>query len=266
MSIYETVKGEINEMIGSAQAFAPKSKKPTATEAVQAKQMAIKMLGLSVLAVMRLKKNMTFLRIYNILDNFTKSTHKIVDPVSSKVTEAYARFTIQEAELGGGSIGSKIVQFSDTNMSSTDQFANYAKEQQQKKLGNHVAFKNVNVKLLHAVKPNWYVNIVSKERDSSEISKAMFKDKTEQAVAVMNITGMKINPTKLVDSFERTWKERDLFQREAPPQPGQQPQQPGRPQGASQPGSQPAQQMQQPAGQPQKPTVNTMNQVGNQGQ
>ena len=234
LQVYELIKTEIGDMVGSVQAFLPKGKKPSNQEMMQAKQMAIKMLGLAVIAVMRLKKNMTFLRIYNVLDNFTKSTHKIVDPVSSKVTEAYARFTIDEAELGGGSIGRKIVQFSGGDMSQKDQFATYAYEQRQKKKGNNVAFKNINVKLLNSIKPNWYVNIISKERDTSELSKAMFRDKIEQGQMVTQITGMPMNPTKVVDAFERTWKERDLFQRDAPAQmaSGQQPGQGQPPQGA----------------------------------
>lgn len=217
-AVMQLIESKISEFIGATPLPAGSGgKKQTATEIMQAKSAAVKMLGLAVLAVMRLKKNLTYLRIDNVLENYSKPTGKKYDPIGKKVKDIYATLSVNDTEVSEGKNGKRIIKFMDRDLEEKEQRDIYNHELKTAGQGSPESVRTVNIKKLNDIKVDWYVNIVQKEKDSSELAKAMFNDKLNEGVQVSQITGQQINPEKLTESFERTWQVKDFFQK-APPQ------------------------------------------------
>jgi len=214
-AMLEFIETKTNEFIGTSVLQSMPTKRMTATEIIQQQKQAIKMLGLSVLAAMRLVRNLTYLRIYNILENDIKPVKKQFNTFNKQTENVYRSFTIHEAKIDGDKLGKKVIGFMDRSLNREEQEAIYEKEQDEYRSGNLVRYKVINNKKLREVRPNWYVTVVNKERDSSELSKAMFTEKIAQAVSIMNVTGRRLNSDTVIESFEKTWQDKNLFEKSA---------------------------------------------------
>jgi 3-phenylpropionate/cinnamic acid dioxygenase small subunit len=162
---------------------------------------------------MRLVRNLTYLRIYNILENDITPVKRHFNTFNEQLENVYKSFTINEATIDGENKGKKVIGFMDRSLNREEQEAIYSKEMDEYNKGNLVRYKVINVKLLREIRPNWYVTVINKERDSSELSKAMFTEKIAQAASIMQLTGKQLNGDAVVESFERTWQDRNLFQK-----------------------------------------------------
>jgi hypothetical protein len=257
LSMLNLIEGKIGDFIGQS-APLNQTKRMTSREVQDTQKNAIKMLGLAIFAAMRVKRNMTFLRIYNILENMTKPTGKRMNKLDKKVQNVYRRFTINNADIDENKKGKKLIQMIDKNLSPEQMSSVYQFEQSESKKGNLIRVRFINIEDLNNVKVNWFVSVVNKERDSSELARAQFADKIKQGSQITQLTQRPMNANKLIEGFEKVWNARDLFEKQAPQQSQQQ--QPG--QGQGQPGdkSQIASQMLKQGGaQPQPhPSVNTL--------
>ena len=264
MNVLQFVESKTAEFMGQSMPSQSKGKQ-TATEIVQRQKEAINMLGLSMISAMMLVKNATYLRIYNELENSTKLLGREFDPFTNKMQNIYRKFTIGDTNLSNGSMGKKVVQFMDRTPSRDElNQVRIHENQQLEKTGVMTKLKFINWKKLNALKVNWFVSVISKERDSSELAKVMFTDKLNNIAQVSQLTGRPVNPDKIIEETERIFKAKDLFQKQAPQSNGGQ-MGAGQPQagqgGANQSlqeQSQQGQQMKQGFGSPsQVPSINT---------
>lgn len=259
MSMMQLIEQKTNEFLGTAavQTMEQKKGKSSATAIVSAQKEAVKMLGFAVLAVIRLKKNLTYLRIYNILENETQPTGKRKNELTGKIENTYKQFTVHEAALSNNRVGKKIVQFTDKPITDETSEQIYQAEREHQMQGEDVGIIILNAEQLRDVVDNWYVSVTQKDKDSSELSKAMFKDQLGQAQAISQMTQRPMNPDKLIESFERKWGVKDMFQKQPPQQPGG-PQNPGQEQPGSEAGNQLKNGANASGGGPKAPSLNTM--------
>ena len=228
-SFHDLVEKKINEFVGTSQIEPLQNKSATtATELVLAQKHAMKMLGLAVLGAMRLKSHLAIMRVKNILANYTKGSGKSVDPITKKLRTMYASFALEDTDLGNGAVGTKRIMFGDQPISREQKLSEFAQEERSKDEGKPVRFKHVNIPALKNIKAHFYANVVPKENESSQLDKIRFMDKLKQMGMVTQITGLPVNPGKVVEGFEKVHKDRGLFQKEAPqPMMGQPQQQQG---------------------------------------
>lgn len=216
MAMFDLIEKKTNEFIGTMQQEPLQGKSQvTATELVLAQKNAVKLLGLSVLACMRLKERLALLRVKNILNNYTKPVGKEVDPITKAVKDIYARFTLTDANLREGE-GERVIQFADRGLTEPEKLTLFDREQELKKKGKNIEFKVVNVNKLKDLELYFYATVTSKPRESSELEKAMVMEKIQQGIAITNVTGRRMNANKLVRGFERAWREKDFFEKEPP--------------------------------------------------
>lgn len=212
------IEEKVEEFVGVSKQFqgleTPGDK--TATEAIEQLKRALKMLGLSVALALRIKRDMTFLRIYNILENYTKPMGKKLNPLTNKVEEVYQKFTRSDAMLSTGKRGRKILQFTDKSLTREDQEKIYDLETQLETQGQPTEIRNINIKLLRELPINWYVVVNQKQKEGSALDKAMFTNQVSQAAQLSQIAGRPLNGDKLIEDFEFLWKTKDLF-KAAPP-------------------------------------------------
>lgn len=212
-AMLQFIEQKTNEFIGTSVLMSSPTKRMTATEIIQQQKQAIKMLGLAVIAAMRLVRNLTYLRIYNILENDITPVKRNFNTFNNQLENVYKSFTINDATIDGEKKGKKIIGFMDRSLNREEQEAIYSKQMDEYSKGNLIRYKVINIKRLNEIRPNWYVTVINKERDSSELSKAMFTEKIGQAASIMQLTGKQLNADAVVESFERTWQDRNLFQK-----------------------------------------------------
>ena len=221
MTMFDLIEKKTNEFIGTSQTEPLQGKtQVTATELRLAQQNAIKMLGLSVLAVRRLKERLGLLRVAIGLANYTKPVGKEFDPITNKIKDVYARFSIANADVDGQS-GERVIQLADRSLNKEEKDIMFQAEQDLKKRGRNVEYKVVNVKALQDLELYFYVNVVSKPLESSDLDKALMTEMLNQGSIISQITGRPMKSNKIIDKFERVYKEHDLFEKEAPTSLGQ---------------------------------------------
>lgn len=253
IGMYELIQKKTEEFIGAGDMQQGlEGNQKTATETMELQKNFLKSLGWAVLGAIRMREEMTYLRIYNILQNGLDPIDKRLDPISKKTENIYRKFTLKGAELDGGRDGTKIIGLNDKQLGPQEIGEMYDYEKEQEKLGKHVRVKSVNINMLRSVPIIWETRAVAKQRDSSSLDRVMFSDRLNQAIPVGQIAQRTINGQKLVEDFERTWGVKEWFNKiETQPmqQPGMQPGMEQSVQGGSD--------IQTP-GQPQKPSLNTL--------
>ena len=253
VAMYNLITQKTEEFIGAGNLQQGlQSGADTATETLEMQKNFIKSLGFAIFAVKRMKRDMTYLRIYNILENMTSPVGKELDPLTNKVKDIYERFTLSESSIEGRT-GKKVIDFSDQSLNRDQLYQLKDKEDKEEKKGNLVRYKIINVKKLLEIPLTWFVNIVQSNPPGSALDKIMFKDKMAQAMPISQIAGQPLNGDKLIEDFERTWNANDWFSKNVvPPMTNQMGQGQG---GQSQMGSQLKQGAMFPT---QKPSVNNL--------
>ena len=69
----------------------------------------------------------------------------------------------------------------------------------------------MNVEKLRQIPYIWQNIVQQTEKEGTSLQRLMFTDKLNQAVSISQITGRPLNPDKIIDSFERIWKVKDMF-------------------------------------------------------
>lgn len=191
----------------------------TATEIQQLQKQFSIQLGNAVGAVMAMKRDLTYLRLYNILEHVVKPTGKKLNPMNQKIQDIFMQFTREETDLGAGRRGQKRVIFTDEDVlpdiDAEEKF--YEKyEKPKEKVGQDIRYYFINVKKLKEIAVNWFITVNQSMKDSEALDKVMFTDSLQQATAVATLSGRPLNGDALVQEFGQVWKRKDWFQREAP--------------------------------------------------
>lgn len=210
------IEDKVKEFIGQSDASQGLGEKgnPTATEINYLQQQALKNLGLAVYAFISYTKKSDFLRLFNILENYTSPIDKGYDELREKIVDIYQRFTLNDAEVGNKR-GQKIMKFIDRDLTDLEQEGVYQYEKEQEAIGKPIKVRYINVKKLRSVKIIWFMSVNQKFRENSALNKAMFTDKLNQALSVSQVTGIPLNGNKIVEDFERLWEAKDFFNKQA---------------------------------------------------
>ena len=213
--MFQLITEKIDEFVGSygVQPTAGTGEM-TATQIVEQQKQSMKMLGLSVLACIRMKREMTYLRIWNVFEHYLDPVGKTPDVVTGKLKDKYRSFTISEATLEEGKSGKKIIAFTDEEPSDEVKQSMFQAEKESDKSGESVRFHLLHVEQLKNFPLTWYVSVNPQERQSGALDRVLFSDQLNQGSAVTQITGRQMNADKLIDNFESTWKAKGLFERE----------------------------------------------------
>jgi len=225
-NMYNLIEEETARFIGTGklQEGGSESGEQTATEVQQLQVNSVKNLFLIVAAFSRAKRDFTYLRVYNLLENFVKPKRREMDYQTNKLRDVYAKFTINNVLFENGKKGKKIVQFVDKPITREEKENMFAFEQKEESEGRPLKIRAVNVKELKAIPLFWSVTVNPQPRDGSQLEKVLYKDKLEQAVGIETASQgqKKVNWDKMADDMENTWNTSDLFKKEAPQDLGQQ--------------------------------------------
>ncbi len=219
-AMFDLITRKTEEFIGQNALQNVKSR-TSATQIMEMQKQATKMLGLTVYAVMRAKRDMTFLRIYSILEEYIKPIGKTV--LGDKIELVYRKFTLQNSKFENDTSGKKVIHFMDKSLKPEDEQAIFKHEENMASIGEPLRIQIINIKELRNVEVFWHVVVNATERDGSALSKAMFTDQLNQGAAIAKLSGRQINADTFIERFETTWKIKNTFA----PMPSSQPDQAG---------------------------------------
>lgn len=155
----------------------------TARQIIEQKQQSLMKIGLSVLAVISLERQLSWLRIKNIMRHWTEA----VDERAVKIKDAlqtiskYRSVSVDSA-FEDGEKGIREIRFSEDLPESGQIFA---EEKLRKDLtGKNYRINYLNPKLYKNLNYRFYIEIVPTEKSTSDLKAAMFDDFVRSALAL----------------------------------------------------------------------------------
>jgi hypothetical protein len=214
-SMFQLITQKAEEFIGSANIQnQPGTGDMTATQIIELQKTSIKMLGQIVLAVVRLKRDATFLRLYSIFEEYLEPLEEEVD--GDSVKRQYRHFEVSNGRTASGEIIHKFIVLLDKTLSQKDLYdVQEYEEQESKKKGKPVRYSFLNVDEMKAMSFMYHVEVTPEQRDSSSLDKVLFQDKLSQASQISQLTQKPLNADKLIADYETTWKTKGMFQSDA---------------------------------------------------
>lgn len=215
MAMLEKINALLQEQVGVSdqlQGLDTGSAK-TATESMQLRQQALKQIGLVVIGAVRLYRECAYLRLYNILTNYTDVIGSVINPENEAVEDLYRHFVADDVMLENGRRGRKEIFLTDKPLSPDDEEEIYNYENEQEKKGDLVRVHTLDIKKLASIDMDFYCVVAPKEQEGSMMDKAYLSDALNQASTISQLTGRRLNADKAIESFENVWRKKDWFEK-----------------------------------------------------
>jgi len=167
---------------------------PTATEVSTVVQQAKQRLGIVIFGFMQLHLNLDTLRLYNVLDNYTKPIGDKVNALKTGLEKKYKTVTV-ERSMGEQGYGVKKIQFTpdlkpprdlyaEANGLTFDEGGNVIDENPPKR---PMKITQINPEVLRNIPMRWYGEVEITEKESSAQERVLF---TDQLVTAAKLFGL----------------------------------------------------------------------------
>jgi hypothetical protein len=170
----------------------------TATQIVELQRQARIMLGITVLAATLLEKKLAYLRIDNLMANWFDPIDKVFDTAREILVNRY-RVVSRKRMIGKDGLGMRFIV--PVEEAYTPQQVRDQEDKMEKSLGMPVRMTLIKAKELKQANYIWVANVSAKEKKSSEMSKMMFQEMINQAIAL----GLTLNPQYVEEQFADVW-------------------------------------------------------------
>ena len=184
----------------------------TATEVLELQRQAQISLGLLLLSVSLMEEKLAWLRLQNILTNWTKPVDKTVDEATGQIMNVYRQITIDDVDVDGKQ-GSMLIQFEDgkpefKNKKEVEAFYRKRQEQSMMLLNEEARQKNPIKKLtidrtiMRQLMFNFKIRVNPSQQDSDNLNKILF---TEEFAQGMQFFGQDLNREYYKKKFAAVW-------------------------------------------------------------
>jgi len=174
--------------------------KPTATQIVELQRQARIMMGILILAATLLEKKLASKRLMILLENWFSPIDTQVDEARKALKNRY-RIVSRKRNIGEEGQGIRLT-IPTKEMPSSEELMSM-EDRMKKKIGMPVRIIALSPKEIQSVKLTWVINIVPKDKRSSEMSKLMFGAEARDALEL----GLRLNPDWLEERFAEVWEE-----------------------------------------------------------
>jgi hypothetical protein len=161
---------------------------PTATEISTVTQQAKQRLGLIIFGFIQFHQNLDMLRLYNILENYTKPTGEKVGEISGKLENKFRTVTVNK-EIDGRGQGLKKIEFTD-NLASPAQLYDMEEGITRDEFGapsmvqppkQPQKITQISPLVLRSIPYNWFPESMPTEKETSYASRIRFEDSLVKA-------------------------------------------------------------------------------------
>jgi hypothetical protein len=181
-NMYQMIQDNLNKKTVSETFQGQASgQRTTATEILEMQRQAQIALGLVLFAVQRMEEKASYLRLYNILENWTKPIDTKIDETKGRLVKKYKSITIEDVNVEG-KMGSMKVNFIDKVPNVMEQ-ERMRQEMMAEEKRSKTPYKRVDISLplLRMLKYNFVIKVNPSERQSSNLAKVLFREELEQA-------------------------------------------------------------------------------------
>jgi hypothetical protein len=206
------------------------SKGTTAREIVEMKQQSMVKIGMVMLGVVNLEKRMAWLRIYNILRNWTKPVDKRMEEVEGKLEEVNEYRTVDvEDEFENGQKGRRVIEMTDKEPLPQPEQVMAEEEVTEYYTGEKIRKTYINPKVLQSLKYKWQVNIEPTEKQTGMLKAAKYEEFLQKVMAIFAPLGKMPNVDYAADRMallndenpEQFWQAPQPQMPQMPGMPGQ---------------------------------------------
>jgi hypothetical protein len=180
---FEFIKGIVDQKsVSPAFMGENTSGRQTATEILEMKKQQMMKLGLVIWGVISLERQLSWLRIYNILANWTKEQDKKVNAITGKLESVFKAISV-DTQLEDTQTGRKIIQF-------TPDAGEYSSEsimEEENMLSQNLRMPVRKVYISPEVakmRNYWYIIINPTEKDSSDLQRILFKQDIQDSMVL----------------------------------------------------------------------------------
>ena len=195
----------------------------TATEIVEMKKQSMQKLGLAVWGIMNLEEGMSWLRMYNLINSWTKEQDTRVDKIKGKIEDVFMKVEVEDT-MGDGSPGTRVINFTENPPSSVQIKAH---EDLLLHRGKKIKQVYLNPKLLREMDITWKITIVPTEKDSDAIDRAQFTNDISEGYQLFGPQEFNKEYVKTVWAQKRKLDKDQLYAKPQVMPPEQMPQQQG---------------------------------------
>lgn len=168
---------------------------PTATEIIELKKQSMVKLGLAMYGIISLEKQLAWLRLQNIFDNWTKKQDEKVDTAKGSLRNVYKKVTV-EGDIDGRQ-GQKMIEFVDDYEDRTPESIYKEEEEMSKEYPVQKIYLKTDELL--SIRKNFYITVNPTEKYSDQLDRVLF---TQQVTEGYNLFGPQAFNT---DYLKRQW-------------------------------------------------------------
>lgn len=190
----------------------------TATEVVELQRQAKLTLGLTIAACEFLELKLSYLRLWNIIENFYEPLDTKVVTVNDvrKYVNTYRNVT-REISIDGEGLGERQVIPTDDSPVPSSEVIRQMELDQEKVSGQPIRKIYLNPQGMKTAKVRWYIVITPKEKETSAFHKLIFRDMITDVTNMISL-GSIPNTAGIEEQFSKTWNvpTNKLFQKGNP--------------------------------------------------
>ncbi len=168
----------------------------TATEILEIKKQQMMKLGLTIWGIIQMEKQLAWLRVHNIMANWTKPIDRKVDEATNKLKDVYRSITV-DTSFDNGVEGQKIIDMN-PDMANT-QTPGQVKAQEaflSREFQRPIRKVYLNPIELSAMKYVWYIVITPTEKNTSDLQRAMFVNNIKEAAMIFGVQSLNMDYLK----------------------------------------------------------------------
>lgn len=251
---FELIKKQVDEKtLSSSFEGTPTTKRQTAREVEELNKQSMRKLGQTIWGVVSLERQLSELRLYNIIANWTKPVDSKVDKIKNKLVDIYRTITV-ETELESGQKGYKRIEMTtdEEKLNRTGEQIMGLEDLYEQETGVPTRISYLNSEMLKTLKYLWKIVITPTEKETSELRRVLFYQELQDDAAIFGLQSLNLEYLKQRSANLKGEDPNKYFLRAQIP--------PGMGQGVELPGAnnQLSKQIAQGVGQTQKPTLNTL--------
>ena len=173
------------------------SKRQTAYELAELKKQSMMKMGIPLAGVMELEYQLNELRLYNVLENWTKVEDTTVDTVKNALVKLYKTVTL-DTEFENGQKGIERIEFTTEpdKLNRTSEQIMGLEDMHEAETGMPTRVFYINPELLRSIKYNWFITIVPTEMETTELRRVLFFDSIQQMASIFGLQSMNMEHLK----------------------------------------------------------------------
>lgn len=194
-NFYQLIKDSISEKtVNDVYAGNDPQGDPTATEVLAQKEQQALKLGMALDGLTNFERRMYWLRIYNILENWTKEVDTKVNETKDAIVSKFRSFSV-EATIETGEKGMKVFRMQTDE--APDRFAQVDEEEQMSKdYGKPVRIIYMNPEKLRMLKAYFFIIINPTPKSNDKLSQLLFVQNITQAINMFGLESLNIEYVK----------------------------------------------------------------------